>query len=183
MGLQRKRPSIKLKRLKELLYYNPLNGIFTHRKTTKHGRKGKRGGFVLGDYLAIKIDGETYSIHRLAWFYYYGHWPENEIDHRNRKGWCNWILNLRESTRSCNMRNTKNPKDNTSGIKGIYLNKSGNWYVGIGVNKKSKYLGTYRDFDEAVCTRLAAEQCLNWEGCDSLSPAYQYVKVNIQGVN
>lgn len=32
----------------------------------------------------------------------------------------------------------------------------------------------------AVCARLAGEQCLDWEGCDSNSPAYKYVKENIQ---
>jgi len=31
----------------------------------------------------------------------------------------------------------------------------------------------------AVCARLAAEQCLDWERCDSNSPAYQYVQNNI----
>lgn len=46
----------------------------------------------------------------------------------------------------------------------------------IAVNGKVKCLGTYTDFDEAVCTRLAAEQCLDWSGCDSNSPAYIYVQ-------
>lgn len=34
----------------------------------------------------------------------------------------------------------------------------------------------YNPNDEAVCHRLAAEQCVNWPGCDSSSPAYQYVQ-------
>jgi len=29
---------------------------------------------------------------------------------------------------------------------------------------------------EAACYRLAAEQAENWEGCDSTSPAYLYVR-------
>ena len=37
--------------------------------------------------------------------------------------------------------------------------------------------------DDAVCARLAAEQCLNWEGCDSNSSAYQFVKKYILGDN
>jgi hypothetical protein len=32
------------------------------------------------------------------------------------------------------------------------------------------------DFDEAVCTRLAGEQCLNYDSCDTNSTAYQYVQ-------
>lgn len=38
------------------------------------------------------------------------------------------------------------------------------------------------DFDEAVCYRLAAEQCLNWSGCYDNSSACKYVKENIQGI-
>ena len=46
----------------------------------------------------------------------------------------------------------------------------------IRIMKKYYNLGRYADFDEAVLARLATEQCLGWEGCDSSSPAYQYAK-------
>lgn len=49
----------------------------------------------------------------------------------------------------------------------------------IAINKKLKFLGRYNEFENAVCARLSAEQCLDWQGCDSESPAYQYVKENI----
>lgn len=38
------------------------------------------------------------------------------------------------------------------------------------------YLSIFDDFTEAVAHRLAAEQCLDWDGCDSTSPAYLYMK-------
>jgi Fe-S oxidoreductase len=75
------------------------------------------------------------------------------------------------------MRNTGNHKNNISGVKGVWWNKNRKrWNAYIFVNTKLKYLGAYKNFDEAVCTRLAIEQCLNWDGCDSNSPAYQYVQ-------
>ena len=129
----------------------------------------------------IGINGREYGVHRLAWFYVYGYWPENGVDHMDRIRHHNWINNLREISQQCNMRNTDNYKTNTSGVKGVSWNeKLKKWTGQLSLNNKSKYLGCYKEFDNAVCARLAGEQCLNWEGCDSCSPAYQYVKENIQ---
>ena len=50
------------------------------------------------------------------------------------------------------------------------------------VNQKIKNLGGYKNFDEAVCHRLAAEQCLVWDGCDNSSTAYQYVQKMLSGM-
>ncbi|MCP4373526.1 MAG: hypothetical protein GY797_36295 [Deltaproteobacteria bacterium] len=52
--------------------------------------------------------------------------------------------------------------------------------TGLCINGINKYLGTYNNFDNAVCARLAGEQCVNWSGCDSNSPAFKYVKGHIQ---
>lgn len=112
---------------------------------------------------------------------YYGYWPENDIDHKDKIKHHNCIRNLRETSRQCNMRNMGNRKDNTSGVKGIHWDKlNKKWKTQISINRKRKTLGYYKDFDNAVCARLAGEQCVGWEGCDSNSPAYQYVKENIQ---
>jgi hypothetical protein len=55
------------------------------------------------------------------------------------------------------------------------------WKAQIQIGKKKHYLGYHLAFLEAVCHRLAAEQCLNWGSCDSSSPAYQHVH-NSMGV-
>jgi hypothetical protein len=82
----------------------------------------------------------------------------------------------------CNLRNTGNNKANKSGVKGVNWTKNMNkWLVYITINYKQNKLGYFNEFDEAVCVRLMTEQCLNWEGCDSCSPAYKYVTKNIQG--
>jgi hypothetical protein len=128
-------------------------------------------------YIQIRIDKKLYYAHRLAWLYVYGYFPENNIDHIDHKGYHNWIGNLREVSTQCNARNTGNFKHNSSGVKGVtwypWVKK---WAARIKINGKIRHLGLYEDFTEAVCTRLAAEQCLNWQKCDSTSPAYQYVR-------
>ena len=167
------------KRLKELLDYNPENGIFVW-KVAK--AKSVRIGCVAGTtnkdgYIEIGIDYNRYLAHRLAWFYVYGYFPEHDIDHINRIKTENFIDNLREVSNQCNQRNTGNRNNNTSGVKGVSWHKDREkWMAYIAVNQNIKYLGLYNELSNAVCARLMAEQCLNWSGCDSNSPAYQYVK-------
>jgi hypothetical protein len=167
------------KRLKELLHYNPETGIFIW-KINRQGNKvkGNEAGWIDKDgYKIIRIDYKNYRTHRLAWFYKKGYFPENEIDHINRIKTDNRWKNLREISRQCNSRNSGNYITNTSGIKGVYWDTNHDkWIAQLWLNNKLKRLGGYKNFDNAVCARLAAEQCLNWGGCDNNSPAYNYVQ-------
>lgn len=57
-----------------------------------------------------------------------------------------------------NRKNKRINKNNTSGARGVYLNKkTGSWYALIYVNKKHINLGTYKSFEDAVIARKAAE--------------------------
>lgn len=169
------------KRLKEVLDYDPKTGVFIWKQSGSGRRKTLVAGCKHNGYIRIKIDDNKYSAHRLAWLYTYGYLPEYRLDHKDRIRDHNWIDNLREASNQCNMRNCGNPKDNTSGVKGISLDKrDGKWQAYIIVNQKHCHLGCYKSFDEAVCARLAGEQAYNWESCDSSSPAYKYVKKYIQ---
>lgn len=167
------------KRLMELLFYDPNSGYFIWKVYRNYNAKrGDVAGWERPDgYIHISIDGKRYLTHRLAWLYVHGYFPENEIDHKDRNPSNNKIENLREESRQCQMRNTGIRKDNTSGIKGVRLHKaSGKYEAQIKINKKTKFLGLYKKIHNAVCARLAAEQCLNWHNCDSRSPAYVYVQ-------
>jgi hypothetical protein len=146
----------------------------------KKKTRGVKENYIAGTktsegYIRIKIHYNEYKAHRLIWLWHYGYMPENDLDHINKNKEDNRIENLREVSAKCNIRNTGNFSHNTSGVKGIHWYKSRNkWQVYIIVDLKQKNLGYYKDFDDAVLARLAAEQCLGWEGCDSNSPAYQY---------
>jgi hypothetical protein len=109
--------------------------------------------------------------------YMHGYFPENQIDHINRNPADNWFENLREVSQMCNTRNSRTYYTNTSGVKGVsFKEDSLKWRAEVTVNFKSKHLGFYDDFADAVCARLAAEQCLGWAGCDKDSSAHKYVK-------
>ena len=128
-------------------------------------------------YLDISIDNHKYQLTHIIWLWHYGYLPENLIDHIDKNPKNNNIKNLREIGKICNARNVGNWSTNTSGVKGVHFLKSENkWRAQIQINKKNYNIGYCSDFAEAVFHRLAAEQCVDWEDCDSCSPAYQYMK-------
>jgi len=58
--------------------------------------------------------------------------------------------------------------NNTSGVNGVYWNrKSGKWIAQIGFKKKTYYLGSFSNKDEAVKERKRAEERLYGEFLDS----------------
>lgn len=171
--------TITQKHLKELLSYDPQTGIFKWKKTKgSRAQKGNIAGSLINTgYRMVCVDHKSYPAHRLAWLYVHGYFPEHSLDHINRIPTDNRIENLREVSDQCNMRNRKISHNNKSGISGIcFCKQNKKWRVSISIYNKTYNLGRYKDFDNAVCARLAAEQCLNWDGCDSNSSAYQYVQ-------
>jgi hypothetical protein len=170
-------------RVRELLDYNPETGELVWKVSTgSRARVGAPAGALRPDgYKATMIDKRLCLNHRLIWFYTHGYFSENQIDHVNRDKSDNRLSNLREVSHSCNIRNSKQLATNTSGVQGVWWHREGRkWCTEIYADKK-RYLGLHSSFLEAVCHRLAAEQCLGWGSCDSNSPAYQYVRENLNG--
>lgn len=173
--------SISQKELKRQLCYEPGTGIFKW-KITKRG-PSKAGDIIKcldnNGYLVARINQKNYRLHRLAWLYVNGYFPEHEIDHINNIRKDNRIVNLREVSHSCNLRNTGNYKNNFSGVKGVYWDKSRKkWTAAIVVLERKTMLGRFTNFIEAVCVRYAAEQCLDWIKCKKDSPAYLFLSKN-----
>jgi hypothetical protein len=70
--------------------------------------------------------------------------PGEEIDHKNHNTLDNRRENLRRCTHRQNLFNQKKPSNNTSGFKGVYLDKRRNkWRASIMVNNKTVFLGHY----------------------------------------
>jgi hypothetical protein len=161
----------------ELLDYDPETGVFRWRVSRRGASIGQVAGSITAKgYISIMVEKVNYFAHRLAWFYVHGYFSENQIDHINRIRDDNRIQNLREVSGQCNLRNANTRVDNTSGVCGVYRHEQcRKWAPRITVYGVHYYLGLYEDYEDAVCARLAAEQCLNWEGCDSSSDAYRYV--------
>lgn len=164
-------------RVHELLDYDPDTGVFRWRVTKSGVRAGKRAGYNHPDgYRYIRVDRVSYQEHRIVWLYIHGYFPENDVDHIDRVRDNNRADNLREVSRQCNLRNSKTSCANTSGVCGVHWEKRlRKWGARIAVNGKNKRLGIYDDYEDAVCARLAAEQCIGWSECDSNSGAYRYI--------
>jgi hypothetical protein len=134
--------------LKELVTYDELTGIFTRNGQTNGHFIGHVCGSVNGNgYRNMVLNQKHYRAHRLAWLYVNGELPDKDIDHINGDRDDNRIANLRIASRAQNLRNTKLSANNTSGYKGVHLNKStGKFRAGYMVNGKVTIVG---DFDTA----------------------------------
>lgn len=152
-------------RLREVLEYDPVTGIFTWKERIRSdGRRDYHSGKIAGTlhpkgYIQIKIDEKKYLGHRLAWLYTHGYLPEHQIDHKNQIRNDNEIKNLREVTRSCNMQNCKINKNSISGVTGVRWDKRAKrWHARIQKNNKGIHLGYFSNLTDAAQARYAAEQ-------------------------
>lgn len=79
------------------------------------------------------------------------------VDHINHNGLDNRKCNLRVCTNAQNICNCHVPKNNTSGVKGVYYSKEKKkWTVQVSINHKTKYIGRYEKFEDAVEARKKA---------------------------
>ena len=83
--------------LKSILHYDPDTGVFTWLKKLSNNTKvmGVAGTIAQDGYVKIRINSQGYPAHRLAWFYFYGTFPQEQLDHINLNRSDNAIKNLR----------------------------------------------------------------------------------------
>jgi len=137
-------------RLREMLSYDPVTGIFTWRVNRQGGVKaGDSAGCIKTSfgrlrYRVITISRRDYQAHRLAFLYMVGKIPLSGIDHRDGDGLNNRWRNLRPATPSQNAANAGVCSTNTSGFKGVTWNKkSQRWQAGIKKDGRSIHLGLF----------------------------------------
>lgn len=147
-------------RLKTLLDYNPETGDFTNKvfRGLRAMPGDMAGNVSQGGYIELTIDKRKYKAHRLAWFYVYGVWPTNSIDHINRVKIDNRICNLRDVTQAQNGQNKTKHTNNTSGYTGVHWHKATKrWRARLCVARKDIYLGQFKDIQSAIDARKQAE--------------------------
>jgi hypothetical protein len=107
-------------------------------------------------YPRTTINGKIIRLHNLL----FGKAPKGlEWDHIDQDTLNNCRNNLRLVNHSEQMRNKRTPKNNTSGVKGVYWHKSEcKWIAQLKINNKIKHLGYFKDKNEAIAARQAAEQ-------------------------
>lgn len=154
--------------LKDLLHYDPDTGIFTWIVNRGGGaRSGDTAGYS-GEtrgkkYFRTEISGKAYLLHRLAYLYMTGKWPDNEIDHDDGNGLNNKWDNIGPATRVQNSKNMRKSISNKSGVTGVYLDKERNkWCVQINFEHRQIKLGRFEAFNDAVIARKMAEYKYNY---------------------
>jgi hypothetical protein len=143
--------TITQQRLKELLSYNPETGRFVWLIDKGRAKAGGSAGTWDGYYLYVKLDQRRYAIHRLAWLYMMGEWPEADIDHWDTNGANNKFTNLRSVTRNFNQQNKRRAnRDSKTGYLGVRMSASGKRFQAlIGVDGKTLTLGHFSTPQEA----------------------------------
>ena len=150
--------ALTLERLKEVLTYDPVTGLFrwlprpASRPSDNWNQKyaGKKAGCVskIG-YVVIRVDDVLYYGHRLAWLYVIGAWPSEQIDHVDVDKANNAWVNLREATNTQNSMNTRGWENKKTGVKGVYTHDD-RFRSAIQVNGVQRHLGVFHTKEDAA---------------------------------
>lgn len=148
-------------RLKEMLYYDAERGGFTWRKHRTKRFVGMVAGYKNDcgyNLLSIRVGGVSrrYYGHRLAWFYTFGRWPEEQIDHINGNRFDNRLVNLREATHQQNCLNTKFKSRKFNYLPGTFP-KGKKWIAKLHVNSKQVFYGCFATEEAAHNAYLGAK--------------------------
>ena len=131
------------------LYYNPLTGEFRRFRDGKLAGGVKPNGYTR---IGVTVDGKRKDLraHRLAWYFAKGELPTKDIDHIDGDRSNNKISNLRECSRLENNRNCKISTRNTTGYKGVSIDKRcGKFRANISNKGRNMLIGSYDTAEEA----------------------------------
>lgn len=135
---------------KSIFDYDPDTGEFTaDDRATVYSFLNTSGYLTF----SIRIPGEPDLVkvraHRLAWLIMTGEHPP-VLDHINGNRLDNRWANLRVADKAANAWNRARAKNNTSGVKGVYMGKDGRWCCRVDVRGRRYFLGAYADLELAA---------------------------------
>lgn len=149
-----KNPALTIEEARILFTYDPVAG--TLRCNVTEGRRFK--GTLYDPAGTVHVDDFNYAVTRLCWFLYYGVWPIDLVDHRDRDNRNNTIDNLREATHSQNQHNKI--QIGATGYPGVtWRNRATNPYLTkIRINGKRINLGSFPTAEAAAEAYKQAKQ-------------------------
>lgn len=142
----------------EFFSYDPEKGVLSW-KVKRPGPTtavGMEAGSVKADgrYRSFVIFHKRYLTHRVIWELVNGEIPPKMcIDHIDGNGLNNRLVNLRLTTLSGNQRNKRVQKNSRTGVPGVTHHLRN----GFAVQCAGRYIGYFKDFEEAVAARKKAE--------------------------
>jgi hypothetical protein len=165
----------KAEQLKNEFLNKPLNEIFEYKNGEIYWKivhpmcNNKKVGDLAGNksskvYFEVTIAGSPFRVHRIIWQMFNGPIPEGYyIDHIDGNPSNNKLENLRLANQKENSRNSKKPKNNTSGYKGVHWNKEKEkWQARVMINTITKHIGYFEDLIEAA--KAYNEAALKYHG-------------------
>jgi hypothetical protein len=124
-----------------LFYYKDGSLYWKVDRASNKVKDTKVGSITKSGYFESKLDGKPFKTHRVVFLIHHGYLPVM-VDHINGVRSDNRIENLRAATPSQNKINQITYKNNTSGVKGVYL-KNNKWSAQINYDNKRRYLGAF----------------------------------------
>ena len=143
--------------LRQLLSYDPANGILTWQARPNCGKAwntkyaGKAAGTRMPRNVIVRVNRRGYPAHVLIWALMTGAWPSQSVDHKDRDPWNNRWLNLREASPA---QQCQNRRRTTSLPKGVRTTGHGR-YIAV--------LGSFASPDEAHAAWLLAARAVYGE--------------------
>ena len=140
-----------LHELQKFYSYDPETGHICRHAKPKFSRAklGVVDGKSQEGYIIVCHGNEKFKAHRMAFLFINGQWPITEIDHVDGVRHNNKWKNLRLATRMQNRQNSRTPKNNTSGHRGVSRYRQF-WKVQAQINGKKHFIGHFLDLSEAV---------------------------------
>lgn len=157
---------ISQERLKKVIHYDPVTGIFTWRVSLSNRAPAGSVCLPVGrGRCKIGIDGAKYESNRLAVLYMTGTMPSGVVDHRNGNGADDSWDNLRDVTQRINAQNIRAPHvDNKLGVQGVVRRPSGKYAAHIYTSGRQTNLGLFSTAQEAHAAYVEAKR-KHHEGC------------------
>jgi len=141
------------------LNYDELTGSLSYRHTTISGKAGESATKEHGaGYLKTRLGGKDYLVHRIAFMYMEGRFPD-QVDHIDHNRSNNVWSNLRDVNNKVNSKNHSKSEANTTGITGVAVHKpTGKYRAYIGKDYKQIHLGLFETLAEAKEARDEANK-------------------------
>ena len=162
--------------------FEEMDRLFSYKHKTGNVRnridRGYKGGMAKAGAIATSRNSDGYLVvsftregrrvhylaHRMAWLLHTGEDPgDMQIDHIDGRRDQNIFSNLRLVDNQGNSMNRGKPSNNTSGVMGVYWNKTDKkWRVQISDRGEREGLGGFDDKFEAICARKSAENRIGY---------------------
>lgn len=143
----------------ELFDYEPETGrlVWKRRMNNNGASEGSEAGSIVKalGYRLVGADGKNLLAHRVIFLMVHGYLPP-VVDHINQDKTDNRIANLRAANKRLNAFNAKMLSTNTSGFRGVSLERqTGKWVARINDGQSYRIIGRYSTKEEAAAAYQA----------------------------